>query len=133
MRSRSAWNNWFVKHRLAAYHWWFRDLSQRYGNDPAFQRMLPGYKRTMDQSAANDATAWQGWFGRHGGEVEFLGDHVAGGAVAFQVVLVVLFAGLAGAVYGRAGKRQPGGRAGPSAQHVAGVVISQVHTRKPDH
>jgi hypothetical protein len=101
--SRSAWNNWFVKHRLAVYQWWLRDLSQRYGGDPAFQRMLPGYKRTMDQSEANDATAWQGWFGRHGGEVEFLGDHVAGLSTGFQVMLVALFAGLAGAVYRHAG------------------------------
>jgi hypothetical protein len=49
---------------------------------------------------------WQGWFGRHGGQLEFLGDHLGGssgsyGAVANAVtaVLLLLFVGLAGRVF----------------------------------
>jgi hypothetical protein len=55
----------------------------------------------VQKAAADDAKEWQGWFGHHGGEVEFLGDHVAGWSAALQGLLVALFLGLAGRVYWR--------------------------------
>jgi hypothetical protein len=97
--SPSAWNNWFVKHRLLDYDVWLRDLKQRYGSDPAFQATLPQYKEIADKVVAGDIKNWQGWFVHHGGQVEFLGDHVGAWSAAFQVVLVALFVGLAARVY----------------------------------
>jgi hypothetical protein len=99
--AHSAWSNWFTKHKLSAYDTWYRDLDRRYGGDPAFQAILPRYKETVGMARANDALVWQGWFGRHGGEVVFLGDHVAAWSGALQVLLVMLFVGLAGWVYWR--------------------------------
>ena len=63
--------------------------------------MAAGYQQTVAKAVAGDAIAWQGWFANHGGEVVFLGDHVAGWATAFEALLVALFLGLAGAVYWR--------------------------------
>jgi len=100
--STSAWNNWYTKHNLAVLQRWRKDLNQRYGDDPAFQKALPGYQGTLDKAVAQDAKAWQGWFANHGGEVTFLGDHVTAWSPVFQALLVVLFLGLAGSVYRRA-------------------------------
>ena len=100
--SPSAWNNWFEKHQLSIYEVWLRELQQKSGNLPAFQAMLPDYRKTMQGAAASDTKGWQGWFQRHGGDAEFLGDHVAAWSAAFQVLLAALFLGLAGRVYWRA-------------------------------
>jgi hypothetical protein len=103
--SHSAWNNWFVKHQIAAYYWWLRYLDQRYGGDPAFQAILPRYEKTVEKAQSDDAIIWQGWFERHGGEVEFLGDHAAGssgmGTNLATALLLALFLGLAGGVFRR--------------------------------
>lgn len=99
--SRSAWNNWFSKHRFAAYQRWLADLERKYGSDPAFQAIVPGYRSQMDRDKSEDTQRWQGWFAGHGGEVTFLADHVAAWSVVFQVLLIALFLGLAGSVYWR--------------------------------
>ena len=87
--SQSAWSNWFVKHRFAVANPWLSNLGQRY----------------VEAAIADDAANWQGWFAHHGGEVVFLGDHVAGwfGAATSvaEALLVALFLGLAGGVYRR--------------------------------
>jgi hypothetical protein len=44
-----------------------------------------------------DRTIWHGWYSRHGGSVEFLGDHVAQSSMASHAELLLLlglFAGL---------------------------------------
>jgi len=99
--SPSAWNNWYEKHQLAVYDTWLRDLQRTTGAAPAFQAMMPDYRKSMEKAAADDVKSWQGWFGRHGGEAEFIGDHVGNWSAALQVLLVALFLGLAGSVYWR--------------------------------
>ena len=101
--SNSAWNNWFQKHRLSVYYTWLRDLVRKYGNLPSFQAMLPGYEETLKKALSDDATMWQGWFSRHNGEVVFLGDDAAAWSGALQVLLAVLFIGLVGGAWWRAG------------------------------
>jgi hypothetical protein len=97
--SPSAWNNWYSKHKLSVYDMWLRELQARYGNDPAFQKLLPGYRQTVANAEADDAKAWQGWFRDHGGEVEFLGDRTAAWSGALQILLAALFVALAARVY----------------------------------
>ena len=97
----SAWNNWFIKHHVAIYDVWLRDLQRTYGAQPAFLAMMPGYQKTVERAAADDTKSWQGWFGRHRGQVEFLGDHVGNWSAGLQGLLVALFLGLAGGVYWR--------------------------------
>jgi len=100
--SRSAWNNWFSKHRFAAYQGWLAELENKYGSDPAFQAIVPGYRVQMNKDKAEDTERWQSWFAGHGGETTFLGDHVAAWSPVFQALLIALFLGLAGCVYRRA-------------------------------
>jgi hypothetical protein len=103
--SLSAWNNWYAKHQLVAYDWWYADLNRRYGRLPEFQKMLPGYQHNVEKVLSDDDKIWQGWFKHHGGQVVFLGDHVGGWFPAAtgmaEALLVVLFLGLAGMVYWR--------------------------------
>jgi hypothetical protein len=96
--SNSAWNNWFVKHQIAAYYWWSRALEAQYGRDPAFQAIRPQLEAGIAKARSDDATSWQGWFDRNGGEVEFLGDHVAGASgagtnIATALLLALLITG----------------------------------------
>jgi hypothetical protein len=100
--SPSAWNNWFEKHQLSVYDMWLRDLDRRYSNLPAYRAMMPDYRKTVEKARLDDAKTWQGWFARHRGEAEFLGDHVGNWSAVFQILLVVLFLGLTGSVYRRA-------------------------------
>ena len=103
--SKSAWNNWFVKHQLAVYGWWLEALNRQNGNNPAFQALVPQFQKAEAKTRLDDLAHWQGWFGRHGGEVEFLGDHVAGnsgwGTNVAAVTVLALFLVLMGAVYRR--------------------------------
>jgi hypothetical protein len=98
----SAWQNWYFKHRLALHERWVAELGKRHGNDGAFQKILPKLTSQIATMEAEDATTWQGWFGRHGGELEFLGDHLASRVGPMTGVgtalLVALFLGLAGGV-----------------------------------
>jgi hypothetical protein len=64
--------------------------------------MLPNLTSQIATMRAEDAAAWQGWFSRHGGQLEFLGDRVANRFGPMTGVgtalLVALFLGLAGGV-----------------------------------
>jgi hypothetical protein len=99
--SSSAWNNWFTKHRLAAYERWLADLEKKHASDPAFQALVPGFRAQIENSRSEDAQRWQGWFAGHGGEVTLVGDHVAAWSAVLQGILIALFLGLAGSVYWR--------------------------------
>ena len=100
--SHSSWNNWFAKHQLAVYYWWLRDLNRQYGQDPAFRAALPEYEAKINQERADDTNVWQGWFARHGGEVQLLGDHAGGASGIATAALVALYLCLAGVVLLRA-------------------------------
>jgi len=103
----SAWQNWYYKHRLALHMRWLGELQQRHGNDAAFRKILPNLTAQIASLQAEDATTWQGWFGRHGGELEFLGDRVAlrfgPGTAAATALLLALLLVLAGGVILRTG------------------------------
>jgi len=101
--SYSAWINWINKGRLGRYQKWESELQQRYGNDPDFQKVAPQLQQKIEQVRADDARAWQGWFGRHG-HVEFLGDHWANSSTAANgslAALCLVFLGLAATVFRR--------------------------------
>jgi hypothetical protein len=100
--SYAAWQNWYYKHRLTLHTRWLGELRERHGDEPAFQKILPKLTAQLANLQAEDATTWQGWFGRHGGEIEFLGDRVANRFGPMKAVgtalLLALFVGLAGGV-----------------------------------
>jgi hypothetical protein len=100
--SNSASQNWYFKHRIALHTRWLAELEQRHGSDPAFRKILPNLTSQIATLRSDDAHDWQGWFGRHGGEIEFLGDRIAnrfGPMTGVGTALLVgLFLGLAGIV-----------------------------------
>jgi hypothetical protein len=94
--SRSAWRNWYGKHMFAINSKWLEQLGKRYGNDPSIQGILSQMADRVASVRSDDATMWQGWFGRHGGEAVFLGDHLPGwGANAATAMLAMMVLGLA--------------------------------------
>lgn len=105
--SRSAWQNWYDKQRLALHLRWLVELLQRHGNEAAFQKIAPKLTDQIARLRQDDTALWQGWFQRHGGQARFLGDRVAGrfgaGATVAAALLVLLFLGLAGGVFLRTG------------------------------
>jgi len=102
-----AWYNWYRKHQYALDQSWFREVDRRSGKDPTLQNILPRMSDLLKRDRSEDASLWQGWYGRHGGEMEFLGDHAAGSSGARTTVatalLSMLFLGLAATVFQRTG------------------------------
>lgn len=100
--SATAWENRFAKRRLALLLQTLRDFDARETRDPAVQKAVSQVSAEIARAREDDSENWQGWFARHEGEVQFLGDHVAGdsGVVshAATALLLVLFVGLACAV-----------------------------------
>jgi hypothetical protein len=94
--SDSAWQNWFVKHQRALCDRWLKEMPEKYGNEPGFPIVWPGYRFQIENLRKQDDAQWGGWYSRHGGEVGFLGDQVVG-AVGEKLplfVLTVLLVGL---------------------------------------
>jgi hypothetical protein len=94
--SSQAWNNWLGKHSSALYERWLRELPERNGNDKAFQAGWPAFRDQLQHNLDENATQWGGWYARHNGEVEYVGDHIAGrfGERIPASILLCLLAGL---------------------------------------
>jgi hypothetical protein len=69
-----AWANWFSKHEYSLAEQWSRQLDSSPADDVAAQRSAVQFRQVLDKNQH----AWYGWYQRHGGSVEFLGDHLAG-------------------------------------------------------
>jgi hypothetical protein len=90
--SGTAWGNWILKHQYAQ----LAELSRIPNTDGAFSQAQ------MQKSLEDDELYWHGWYARHNGAIEFLGDHAAGesgmGTKVLACLLVVLALGLAGSL-----------------------------------
>jgi hypothetical protein len=73
--SALAWENWFLKHQYALNREKLDELS-RYR--PANAAVVLIGRAQMQKVLQEDEVYWHGWYARHGGVVEFLGDHTAG-------------------------------------------------------
>jgi hypothetical protein len=97
-----AWGNWFAKHRFALCRRYLGILAGSRPSDAEAREVVSKAQAQLRQDLNEDAVYWQGWWGRHDYTLEFLGDDVAGTsawrAVVPQVVLVVLFLTLMGAL-----------------------------------
>jgi hypothetical protein len=91
--SNIAWGNWYRKHQYALSEKWLRELAGFRPNDPAVEPFKAAVLPTIQQAVRDDERFWHGWYRRHGGEVEFFGDHFGSGA-ATSVVLIVGALGL---------------------------------------
>jgi hypothetical protein len=109
--SETAWGNWFAKHRFALCRHYLGILGGYRPSNAEAQEAVSGVQARLRQDLNEDATGWQGWWGRHNYTLEFLGDDVAGKsawrAAAPQAVLAVLFLALMGALVGEMRRRPP--------------------------
>lgn len=79
--SGTAWRNWYRKHQYELCKLWSADLAPY-----AVGRLA----ETMKSQMQEDQTKWYGWYSRHGGRVEFLGDHAAEPSLVSNVELFLL-------------------------------------------
>jgi hypothetical protein len=94
--TRQAWLNWVGKHRRALYEQWLRDLPENNMNDRNFQAGWPAARDGFLKLLSENETQWGGWYSRHNGEIEYVGDHIAGrlGESVPASILLALLAGL---------------------------------------
>jgi hypothetical protein len=94
----SAWLNWFWKSRDALHTQWIRQLAGLPQND-ALQRTADQMKSFIAQNSRD----FGGWYGRHGGRITFLGDHLSGPSFAGidipSVLFLLLFVGMMRALW----------------------------------
>jgi hypothetical protein len=91
--SGTAWRNWYRKHESELSKLWVAELAPHVSREAGARQLAEELKSQIEE----DRTAWYGWYSRHGGSVEFLGDHVAPWpmvAHAELLLLLGLFAGL---------------------------------------
>jgi hypothetical protein len=82
-----ASDNWLRKHQLAnAQRWRGELMNVQAEGKPQVMAML-------DQLTTEDARLFKGWYGRHGGEVDFIGDHFGTSEIP-SAILAIVFAGL---------------------------------------
>jgi len=94
--TRQAWINWVDKHRRALYKQWLRNLPENNMKDRNFQARWPAVPDGFLKLLSENETQWGGWYSRHNGEIEYVGDHIAGrlGESVPASILLALLAGL---------------------------------------
>ena len=92
-----AWSNWAGKHFLVVWSEWQRSGAAFRAGDPALEKYHQGLQQATEMRLQDDEKVWHGWYRRHGGEIQFLGDH-AGAGDGPSLLLVLLAIGLLGAM-----------------------------------
>jgi hypothetical protein len=96
--ANTAWFNWFWKSREVLESRWIRQLSDL-PQSASIQSMADRIKSLGRQNARD----FGGWYGRHGGRITFLGDHLAGPSLAGidipSVLFLLLFVGMMRALW----------------------------------
>jgi hypothetical protein len=87
--SDAARENWSRKHQLANALQWKRELTA----NPAPVAGKAEALAVIDGMIAEDGRLFRGWYARHGGEVEYLGDHFGDSDIP-SALFVLLCAGL---------------------------------------
>lgn len=73
--SQPAWSNWFRKHQLVLSEKWLNEIDKFRPGDAAVEPAKAAIRPTLEQAVRDEQRVWHGWYGRHGGEVKFLGDY----------------------------------------------------------
>jgi len=76
-----------AKHQLANAERWRAELRNVQAEGK------PRVMAMLDQLAGDDPRLFKGWYARHGGEMEYLGDHFGASDIP-SIVMVIVFAGL---------------------------------------
>jgi hypothetical protein len=89
----AAWRNWLAKHQMAVCRNWLALGESFRPGDPALDQAKVDLRAAIAERLKEDETVWHGWYGRHGGEFELIGDHF-GGSDATSVLLALAAIGL---------------------------------------
>jgi hypothetical protein len=93
-----AWASWFQKNRDFLNDQWIRQLAG-FPQNPSIQQM----SGEMESLIAKNAHDFGGWYGRHGGRITFLGDHLSEPSIAGidipSVLFLLLFVGMMRALW----------------------------------
>jgi hypothetical protein len=77
--SNSAWRNWLGKHHSVLCEKWLA-LGEAYRRgDPAVEAARVDLRAAIAEQLKEDNVLWHGWYRRHGGELELIGDRFGGG------------------------------------------------------
>jgi hypothetical protein len=89
----SAWRNWMGKHQVVLCEK-FLAMGEAYRRgDPEVEPAKLELRAATAEQLKKDDTFWHGWYRRHGGEFELIGDHFGGGD-ATSVLLALAALGL---------------------------------------
>ena len=86
----SAWRNWLGKHQMAYCEKWLAMGESYRRGDPAVEAARADLRTAIAEQMKEDGTVWHGWYARHGGEIELIGDHFGGDAASVLLVLVAI-------------------------------------------
>jgi hypothetical protein len=92
--SATAWRNWYRKHQYELSKLWIAELAPHVDKEVGARQLAEELKSQIEE----DRTAWYGWYSRHGGSVEFLGDHVAQSSIVSHADLLLLLGLFAGSI-----------------------------------
>jgi hypothetical protein len=122
-----AWSNWMGKHHVALCEKWLRLGEAYHRGDPAVEAAKVDLRAAIAERLKEDDTMWHGWYRRHGGEFELIGDHFGGGD-ATSVLLALAALGMLGsmALLGTTARRT-----GQGASRVALRAVNAAAAAKP--
>ena len=89
----AAWRNWMAKHQVVLCRNWLAQGEGVPAWRPGARTGQGGPARRHRGPMKEDDTLWHGWYRRHGGEFDLIGDHF-GGSDATSVLLVLAAMGL---------------------------------------
>ena len=89
----AAWRNWLGKHHVALNEKWLGLGEAYHRGDPALEPAKVDLRAAIAERLKEDEVNWHGWYRRHGGEFELIGDHFGGGD-ATSVLLALAALGL---------------------------------------
>ena len=70
-----------AKHQMALCATWLAPGEAFRRGDPAFEPAKADLRAAIAERLKEDDTVWHGWYRRHGGEIEMIGDHFGGSDV----------------------------------------------------
>ena len=86
--SSIAGGNWFRKHQYQLSQQWLRALAASHPDDKGLTPQQQDARKFLTETVREDDSLFGGWYQRHGGQVEFLGDHL-GASDATSALLVL--------------------------------------------
>jgi hypothetical protein len=84
----NAWRNWLGKHQLAYSEKWLAMGEAYRRGDPAVEAAKVDLRAAVAEQVKEDDINWHGWYRRHGGGFELIGDHF-GDSEGTSVALVL--------------------------------------------